>query len=698
MSFAAPAWLAGLLLVPVLLWAYVAARAHSTRYAARFPAASTLALAAAQAESRWRRHLPGALLLCACVLLVLALARPQRSVRTPVGSASVMLVLDHSGSMQATDVRPTRLAAAERAARAFVAELPSQVRVGVVAFSSVPDAVQPPSTDRRAVLGIVEDQSAVGSTATGSALALALNLLESSEDPPGHRATPGAIVLLSDGAANAGRDPVEVAAEAGARRIPVYTVALGNADATIPNPTGAGPPVAVPPDPELLQRIARASHGQSFTAQDSGGLISIYRRLGEQLGSVRRFRDTTVAFALAGAALLLGAGLLALRRGGGCRRGSEARVGAPRQEPRQEPLCDESIHSRATERLHECARRGRVVRARIIQSGAQGSAEILADQTGVQRARHLQCHVGPGRGCRDQQTARGERLELDQPVVLAAGSADEDAGAPQQALHLRGGDWTDDLDVLIGQLESGLVQPLARDAHDEQPLAAAADSPPRRQHAVQPLLVGIARVGDRGDVALGVRSCFFLGALPRAREFDRRRQHERVLGATGHREGGLGEPSLAPGQQQRSLAQAAALERTLPEPVATGTIRGGGGVEADRPPERPEQRRGRARVDHRPGAQPRRAPDDPQGAAPRGAGPQQVGEGERPHLPRIRGLDRGDARARALERVRQLRVGSAQTGRGAEPDEQHVDLLDDRLSHAVALRSRRRRSVRAAEP
>ncbi len=333
MSFAAPAWLAGLLLVPVLVWAYLAGRAHATRYAARFPAASTLALAA-RAESRWLRHLPAALLLTACAVLVLALARPHRTVRVPVGRASVVLVLDHSGSMQATDVQPTRLAAAERAAHIFIGELPAQVRVGVVAFSSVPDAIQAPSTNRGAVLRIVDAQTAVGATATGNALQLALDLLGSSgtsagasrtassgstgkgTDPQSGGRTPSAIVLLSDGAANTGRDPVEVATEAGARKIPIYTVALGNADATIPNPSGFGEPIAVPPDPQLLERIARASHAQAFTAQDSGRLVSIYRRLGEQLGSVRRSRDITVAFALAGAALLAAAGLIALRRGG----------------------------------------------------------------------------------------------------------------------------------------------------------------------------------------------------------------------------------------------------------------------------------------------------------------------------------------------------------------------------------------------
>ncbi len=311
MTFAAPLWLLGLLVLPVLVWAYVVGRAHSTRYAVRFTAVSTLAQAAL-AEARWRRHLPAILALAAVAALVGALARPHHTVRVPVGRASVMLVLDHSGSMQATDVQPTRLGAAKRAAGALIAALPPQVRVGVVAFAGTPDAIQAPTTDRPAALQVIDSQVALGGTATGDALELALGLLGNAvphADP--------AIVLLSDGAANAGsREPVQVAGEAGARGVPIYTVALGNADATIPNPNGFGEPIAVPPDPELLASIARASHGQAFTAQDEGRLISIYRRLGEQLGSRPRSREITTAFVLVGLALLLAAGLTSLRWSG----------------------------------------------------------------------------------------------------------------------------------------------------------------------------------------------------------------------------------------------------------------------------------------------------------------------------------------------------------------------------------------------
>jgi len=310
MSFAAPGWLFALALVPLALLAYELSRARATRYAVRFTALSTLRQAAG-AGSRWLGRVPPALLMMAVAALALALAGPHVTTRTPIGRASIMLVTDHSGSMQATDVQPTRLAAAKRAAHTFIAQLPAQVRVGVVTFSDQPDSAQAPTSDRRRVLGIIDAQEAVGATDTGDALALALALLRA--DGP---RTPSAIVLLSDGATTTGPDPVEVAARAGAQRIPVYTVALGNADATIPDPEGPGPPVPVPPDPELLARIAQASHGQAFTAGDEGRLTSIYKQLGTRLGSRPRSHEVTVVFVVAGVVLLIGASVASLGLGG----------------------------------------------------------------------------------------------------------------------------------------------------------------------------------------------------------------------------------------------------------------------------------------------------------------------------------------------------------------------------------------------
>lgn len=307
MSFVSPIWLAGLLLLPVAVAAYLARRSRAQTYAVRFSAFSTLALAA-QAVPPWRRHLPGALLLGALAALVLALARPHSTIRVPIGRAAVMLVTDHSGSMVANDVQPTRLGAAQAAAHTFIAQLPAQARVGVVTFSSGVDGVQPPTADHQQAQNVIDGQAAGGGTDTGDALQLALDLLHQDASK-----SPSAVVLLSDGAWNSGRDPVGVATQSGGRKVPIYAVALGTPAATIPNPDGFGPPIAVPPDPQTMTQIAQVSHARSFSVADQGSLNSIYRQLGSQLGSVRRSRDLTALFAIAGLVLLLGAGAFSLR-------------------------------------------------------------------------------------------------------------------------------------------------------------------------------------------------------------------------------------------------------------------------------------------------------------------------------------------------------------------------------------------------
>jgi Ca-activated chloride channel homolog len=300
MTFSAPLWLAGLALIPVAVAVAIAARRRAKRYAVRFPAISTLRLAAGGATAR-RRHLPAALALAALAALVLALARPHVSYRAPVRAASVMLVSDESGSMASTDVQPTRLAAAERAANSFVDRLPSDARVGAIAFSSAPNAVQAPAVNHAAARAIIDGQSAGGGTATGNALELALELLHGGRAK--HPAS--AIVLLSDGDANAGINVLTVSRQAGAEHIPIYTVALGTPSGTLPNPEPFAPPFPVPPDPQLMQAIAQDSHGRSFGAQTADQLASIYRHLGTRLGSATRKREVTALFAIAGLALLL---------------------------------------------------------------------------------------------------------------------------------------------------------------------------------------------------------------------------------------------------------------------------------------------------------------------------------------------------------------------------------------------------------
>jgi Ca-activated chloride channel family protein len=307
-SFAEPSFLLALLLVPLALLAQVAARRRAQRHAVRFTAVSTLKLAIGTVPA-WRRHVPAALALAALAALVLALARPQRTVAVPLKRASIMLVTDHSRSMFATDVTPSRLAAAKRAARAFLDQLPDTVRVGVVAYSGAADAVTVPSSNRQDVVEVIDDQVAAGATATGEALKVALDTL--AQDRRGKR-IPAAIVLLSDGKTTTGRDPVQVAAAARRIRIPIFTVSLGTREATVPDPV-FGSALPANPDPETLERIARTSDGRAFKAEDAEELSAVYKELGSRLSTRRRHEEITAAFGIGGSLLLLAAAAASVR-------------------------------------------------------------------------------------------------------------------------------------------------------------------------------------------------------------------------------------------------------------------------------------------------------------------------------------------------------------------------------------------------
>jgi Ca-activated chloride channel homolog len=308
-SFADPLYLLALVLVPLAVLAHLAAGRRAKRHAVRFTAIPALKAAAATVPP-WRKHVPAALAVAAIAALVLAMAKPQRTVAVPTERASIMLVTDHSRSMLATDVDPDRLSAAKAAARTFLGEVPRRVRIGVVTYSDVPDAVHAPSTDHGAVEDVIDEQVADGATATGDALQVAVDTLEQARRS-GNRA-PAAIVLLSDGKTTAGRDPVDVAETARRARIPIYTVSLGTREATVPHP-GYGPPLPAAPDPETLERIAETSDGRAFRVDDEDELSAVYKALGSQLGTKKERRETTAAFAIAGSLLLLGAATASVR-------------------------------------------------------------------------------------------------------------------------------------------------------------------------------------------------------------------------------------------------------------------------------------------------------------------------------------------------------------------------------------------------
>jgi Ca-activated chloride channel family protein len=305
MSFQAPVFLLGLAVVPLALAALAVARRRPARYVLRFPAMATLASVAPRA-ARWRRVVPPALLCLSLAGLALALARPETTVAVPVEQASVVLVTDTSGSMNATDVDPSRLAAAKAAAERFLDRVPDELRVGLVAYSDAPHTVLRPAEDRDPVDAAVDGLVAEGGTATGDALAGALQALGGRGD----ESPPAAVILLSDGATQNGRDPADVAREAASAGVPVYTVALGTPDGRI---EANGQVIPVPPDPEALREIAQLSGGAAFAAEDAGALDEVYERLGSQIGTREERREISAGFAAAGLLLLGGALATSLR-------------------------------------------------------------------------------------------------------------------------------------------------------------------------------------------------------------------------------------------------------------------------------------------------------------------------------------------------------------------------------------------------
>jgi Ca-activated chloride channel family protein len=307
MSFKEPLFLLGLLLVPLVVLAYLQ-HDRVRRAASRAFVATPQLAAVAPQRPGWRRHVPLAIYGIAIIALVIAMARPQATVAVPVERASIMLATDYSGSMQATDVRPTRLLAARAAADRFLGEVPAKIRVGLVAFNHNARTLATPTTDRETVRLALRSLRPAGATATGEAIAASLGAIERQVGQDGKR-PPGAIVLLSDGASDRGRDPIDLAQRARRLGVPIYTVALGTPTGTIRvvTPSGATRIERVPPDAAALRQIAQISRGRAFAAGDAESLRAVYDELGSRVAHRDEQREITAAFA-GGALLLLAAG------------------------------------------------------------------------------------------------------------------------------------------------------------------------------------------------------------------------------------------------------------------------------------------------------------------------------------------------------------------------------------------------------
>jgi Ca-activated chloride channel homolog len=312
-SFQSPAFLLSLSLIPLAVWLYVTADRRRRRRSAAFAPAKLLP-SVAPVRPGARRHLPAALYVAALTAVAVALARPEATVAVPEERAAVVVATDVSGSMQARDVEPSRMAAVRKAALELLDEAPGKLRIGAVAFNHAVRAIESPSMRRDDVRALFERMRPSGGTATGEGLSAALGLLER-ERGGAKRKSPGAVILLSDGKSTHGRDPIPEARRAARDHIPVYTVALGTQQGTIQVERADGTSVtrSVPPDAEAMRRIATISGGRTFAIDQAASLASVYERLGSQIATRNEKREITSAFVGGAAALLLLGGAMSLR-------------------------------------------------------------------------------------------------------------------------------------------------------------------------------------------------------------------------------------------------------------------------------------------------------------------------------------------------------------------------------------------------
>jgi Ca-activated chloride channel family protein len=339
MSFDRPLLLLTLLVVPAAVALYVLAERRRMRYAIRFTNLDVLA--GVLGGRLWRHHVPLALFLLALAALCVGVARPQRTTLVPSDRATVILVIDVSRSMQARDVKPNRIGAAQAAVRTFLDRVPKRLRIGLIAFAGEPAVATPPTTDHRLVreaLATIQWFPSFGGTAIGDALAEAVRVGQQAvmgEDGNLASVTAAApttsarglvsILFLSDGAQTRGvLEPLQGAERARAAGIPVYTVALGTARGTLRFGFGGGTQqrdpfggyrrrVPVPPDPATLRAIADRTGGEFFAARSAEAVESAYAKLGSKLGRKRGRTEITYGFLAGAAGLLLAAGLLSAR-------------------------------------------------------------------------------------------------------------------------------------------------------------------------------------------------------------------------------------------------------------------------------------------------------------------------------------------------------------------------------------------------
>jgi Ca-activated chloride channel homolog len=279
-------WLAVAMLAVAV--AYVVLQVRRGRFAARYASPGMLAKLAPRRPG-WRRHLSAVAFVALLALLITAFARPGADARVPRDRATIIIAMDISSSMVASDIKPNRIEAAKKAAAEFVDRLPARFNVGLVTFNSSASVAVPPTTDHEALKAELDRLHTRSSTAIGEAIFASLAAIanldpQAAEDPP-----PAHIVLLSDGDSTTGR-PVEQAAQAAVdAHVPVSTIAYGT-----PNGTLHGKPV--PADANLLRQLAETTKGKFYQAASGEELRGVYADVGSSIGFRTERKDMSVWF------------------------------------------------------------------------------------------------------------------------------------------------------------------------------------------------------------------------------------------------------------------------------------------------------------------------------------------------------------------------------------------------------------------
>ena len=315
MSFGDPLALAALAVLPVLAWLWFVQDRRRRRAASAFTNLALLPNLVDRSPGRLRL-VPPALILVALAALLVGFARPHAKVSVPRREATVVLAIDVSRSMQARDIRPTRMIAAKRAALALLDRIPDAYSVAVVGFGSRAYVAIPPTRDRTLTAQALANLTPGEGTAMGDAVLLAAQLGQRQRTIDGI-IPPESVLLLSDGAPQGGRTTVQAAAKgAHALHVPVSTVLLGTASGVVQEKLTGGyhAQVRVPTSPGTLQMLARATGGEFFRARSARALDAVYKHLATRVGHRTENREVTDLFAGGALVLLLGGGVISALR------------------------------------------------------------------------------------------------------------------------------------------------------------------------------------------------------------------------------------------------------------------------------------------------------------------------------------------------------------------------------------------------